>query len=105
MVFFRSKIYKRTADLFYQFGSVYPVLPKELQEVAYVLPVPQIMLPERLGLFCIRNVGRVKNIIYAIANLSKHVGFVNRTLLSVNLSACLQFNQVTHMLGTIAPTT
>ena len=47
MEFFRNTIYQREADLLYQFASVYPVLPIEHQGVAYVLHVPQIMVPER----------------------------------------------------------
>ena len=54
------------------------------------------MVPERLPLFCIRNVGRAEGNIHAKADLPKHV-FVNRTLMSVDLSACLKFNQVSHI--------
>ena len=81
----------------YQFASVYPVFPIEHQGVAYVLHVQQIMVPKRLPLYCIRNVGRVEGNIHAKAELPKHVAFVNKTLMSVDLTACLKFNQVSHI--------
>ena len=84
-------------DLFYQFASVYSVLPIDHQGVAYVLHVPQIMVPERLPLYCIRNVGPVEGNIHAKAELPKHVVFVNKTLMSVDFTACLKFNQVSHI--------
>ena len=96
-VFFRGTIYQREADLLYQFTSVYPVLPIEHQGVACVLHVPQIMVLERLPLYCIRNVGRVEGNIHAKAELPKHVVFDNTTLMSVNLTACLKFNQVSQI--------
>ena len=96
MACFRNTIYQREADLLYQFASVYPVLPIEHQGATYVKHVPQIMVFKRLPLFCVRNVGRVEGNIHAKANIPKHV-FVNRTLLSVDLSACLKFNQVSHI--------
>ena len=65
--------------------------------MAYVLHVPQIMIPKRLPLFCLRNVGRVGGNIYAKADLPKHVVFVNRTLMSVNYAVSLKFNQVSHI--------
>ena len=55
------------------------------------------MVPERLPLFCVRIVGRVEGNIHAKADLPKQVVFVNRTLMSVDLSACLKFNQVSHI--------
>ena len=81
----------------YQFASVYCVLFIEHQGVSYVLHIPQIMVPERLPLYCIRNVGRVEGNIHAKAELPKHVVFGNKTLLSVDLTACLKFNQVAHI--------
>ena len=96
-VFFRGTIYQKEADLLYQFASVFPVLPIEHQGVAYVLHVSQIMVPERLPLYCIRNVGRVEGNIHAKAELPNHVVFVNTTLMSVDLTACLKFNQVSHI--------
>ena len=47
--------------------------------------------------YCIRNVGRVKGNIYAKAELLKHVVFVNKTFMSVYLTACFKFNQVSHL--------
>ena len=35
--------------------------------------------------------------IHAKAELSKHVAFVNKTLMSWDLTACLKFNQVLHI--------
>ena len=93
----RGTIYQRKADLLYQFANVYPVLYIQHQGVAYVLNEPQIMVPERLPLFYVRNVGRVEGNIDAKADLYKHVVFVNRTLKSVDLSASLKFNQVLHI--------
>ena len=55
------------------------------------------MVIERLPLFCVRNVGRVEGNIHAKADLPKHVVFVNRTLMSVDLSTSLKFNQVSHI--------
>ena len=73
------------------------MLPIEQQRVSYILHVPQIMVPERLPLLYIRNVGRVEGNIHVKADLPKHAVFVNRTLMSVDLSACLKFNQVSHI--------
>ena len=61
------------------------------------LHVPHIMVPDRLPLFCVRNVGRVEGNIHARADLPNYVVFVNRTLMSVDLSTCLKFNQISHL--------
>ena len=61
------------------------MLPIEHQGVAYVLHVHQIFAPERLPLYCVRNVGRVDGNIYAKAELPKQVVFVNRTLMSADV--------------------
>ena len=55
------------------------------------------MVPEQLPLFCIRHVDRVEGNIHAKADLPKHVVFVNQTSMSVDLSACLKFNKVSHI--------
>ena len=55
------------------------------------------MVPEWLPLFCVRNIGRVEGNIHEKADLPKHGVFVNRTVMSVNLSTCLKFNQVSHI--------
>ena len=50
-----------------------------------------------MPLYCVRNVGRVDGNIHAKAELPKHVVFVNRTLMSADLSACIKFNQASHI--------
>ena len=54
------------------------------------------MIPERLPIYCVRNVGRVEGNIHAKTDLPKHV-FVNRTIMSVDFSECLKFNPVSHI--------
>ena len=82
---FSSNNLPTKADLFCQFASVYPVF-------VYTAPISGVCFTcntnygfRSVTLICLIDVSRVVSKIHAIADLPKHVVFVNRTLMSVVL--------------------
>ena len=50
---FENTIYKSDIYCVYNFGAVYPVLPKKFGNIGYVLGLPRILMPNKYRLYCL----------------------------------------------------
>ena len=87
---FKNTIYEDRPLVLYDLANVYPQFPLRQGVIAYILAVPIITKPWLIPMYCVNNLGLVRNNLVIKYPLSEKVVIVNNTYMDMNLAGCTQ---------------